>query len=106
MGGGRYFINDRDTHVCYMTFVYMSIFQKVRYWYGIWDVQVPIFRALWVIGTNSSQFEICELCNLRSPYRHEQAGRVTPMLEYLMQLLIYLSQPKSKAFERTDRALV
>ena len=22
---------------------------------------VPIFRALWVIGNNSSQFEICEL---------------------------------------------
>ena len=57
--------------------------------YAIWHlptcVQVPIFRALWVIGTNSSQFKICELWNLRSPYRHEQAGRDTPMLEYLMR---------------------
>ena len=42
-GGGGYFINERDTHVCSMTFAYIRIFHKVRYWYGICDVQVPFF---------------------------------------------------------------
>ena len=58
---GSYFINERDTHVCSITFAYVRIFHKVRYWYGICDVQVPFFRVLCVIGTNSSQFEICEV---------------------------------------------
>ena len=47
-GGGGYFINERDTYVglCSMTFAYVRIFHKVRYRYGICDVQVPFFRAL------------------------------------------------------------
>ena len=40
---GGYFINERDTHVWSMPFAYVSIFHKVRYWYGICDVQVPFF---------------------------------------------------------------
>ena len=31
-GVGGYFINERDTHVCSMTFAYVRIFHKVRYW--------------------------------------------------------------------------
>ena len=44
-GGGGYFINERYTHVCSMTFAYVRIFHKVRYWYGICDVQVPFFAC-------------------------------------------------------------
>ena len=36
----------KPTNVCYMTFVYVRDSHKVRYLYGICDVQVPIFRAL------------------------------------------------------------
>ena len=45
-GGGGYFINERDTHVCSMTFAYVRIFHKVRYWYGICDVYRYHFCAL------------------------------------------------------------
>ena len=34
-----------------------QISQNVRYWYAIYDVLVPIFHALWRIGTNFSQCE-------------------------------------------------
>ena len=40
---------------------YFSQSEILGYWYGICDVQVPFFRVLWVIGANSSQFEICEV---------------------------------------------
>ena len=61
-----YFINVRNTHVCYMQFDFVRIFsQSVRYWYEICNALVPIFHVLWGIGTNSSQCEIYEVCNLR-----------------------------------------
>ena len=45
-GGGGYFINERDTHVCSMTFAYVRIFHRVRYWYGICDVGTIFSRAV------------------------------------------------------------
>ena len=65
---GGYFINVRDTHVCYIytKFDFVRFFpQSVRYWYEICDLLVPIFHVLWGICTNSSQCEIYEVRNLR-----------------------------------------
>ena len=42
-----------------------QISHNVKYWYEICDVLVPIFHALWRIGTKFSQCEICEMWNLR-----------------------------------------
>ena len=42
-----------------------QISRNVKYWYEICDVLVPICYALWRIGTDFSQCEICEMWNLR-----------------------------------------
>ena len=39
--------------------------QNVKYLYEIRDVLVPVFHALWGIGTNFSRSKICEVWNLR-----------------------------------------
>ena len=58
----------------------------LKYWYEICDVLVPIIHALWRIGTNSSQYEICEMWNLRfnkAPYLHISFRTIWHVCVYL-----------------------
>ena len=51
--GGGYFINVRNTHVCYMKLDFEGILQSVRYWYEMCDELVLIL--------NSVKFMKCEI---------------------------------------------
>ena len=52
IGGGGYFINVKNTHVCYMKFDFVRILTSVRYWYEI--CEMPILHRV--------KFTKCEIC--------------------------------------------
>ena len=61
-----YFINVRNTRVCYMKFDFVRIFTKCEILVRImWRIGTNISRTVSTFGTKSSQCEIDEVWNLR-----------------------------------------
>ena len=83
----------REEYACMLYEIWLRacFSQRVRYWYEICDVLVPIFHVLWGIGTNSSQCEIFEVWNLwfnRGSYGY-------PMVKHLLQDFKFVKYPCS-----------